>query len=119
MGRILAIVVCLSGCAGTTRIEDMRPQVDLSPVGCGYKWFQSGYSPTVEIPCDRDRAPMREEQTALARADAWEIAEERCPDACGPIELRDTVASEDRFPNGVCRNGYAYFSTRVFFQCGQ
>lgn len=112
------MVVYLTGCAGTKDLKNFRPEVDLSPVGCGYKWFQSGYSPTVHSSCDADRSTIREAQIALARSHAWEVAENRCPDSCPPRELADSVEAEDRYPDGVCRDGYTYFTTRVFFQCG-
>lgn len=119
MMRVLGVVALLAGCTPTEGVRGLRPQVDLSPVGCGYKWFQSGYGPTVQIPCNQDRAPLSEEHKALAREHAWEIAERRCPDACASVEIDDSVAVEDRTPNGVCRGGYAYFSARVIFQCGE
>ena len=115
---LLLIILLFNGCSGTPRVPDLRPKVDLSPVGCGYKWFQSGYGPTLEMPCDEDRSPLRSEQIALAIDHAWETARTRCPQDCPPRELEDSVPAEDRFPNGVCSNGYAYFTTRVFFQCG-
>jgi hypothetical protein len=117
--RIIAAILCLAGCASTTETPELRPRVDLSPVGCGYKWFQSGYGPTISISCDQDRSPLRDTHRALARTHAWEIARKRCPDACRPITLKDSIDQEDRFPDGVCRSGYAYFSVRVFFQCGE
>lgn len=110
-------LVCLSGCSGTNELQINRPEVDMSPVGCGYKWFQSGYSPTLERPCDQDRSDLQESQRVLALDHAWEVAETRCPTACPPIELQDSIEVEDQFPEGVCRNGYVYFTVRVFFQC--
>lgn len=118
MTRTVMLVLLLAGCASSNDLRDLRPDVDLSPVGCGYKWFQSGYSPTIQIPCDQDRRPLKTEYQALARAHAWEVAQKRCPGACAPTELQDSVETDDRNPDGVCRGGYAYFSTRVFFQCG-
>jgi len=119
MRSLLAVLVLLAGCAASDELRDLRPTVDLSPVGCGYKWFQSGYSPTIQIPCEQDRSTLRQEYKDTARADAWDVAQKRCPSSCAPTELQDTVQTEDRDPNGVCRGGYAYFSTRVFFQCGR
>jgi len=49
---------------------------------------------------------------------AWDTARTRCPDSCAPIELEDSIEIVERFADGVCRNDFAYFSTRVFFQCG-
>lgn len=114
----MLLIVVAGGCTGSRPMPDLRPDVDLSPVGCGYKWFQSGYGPTLEIPCDQDRSAMRDEQKALAREHAWETARARCPDTCAPVELKDSIETEERFVNGVCRNDFAHYSTRVFFQCG-
>jgi hypothetical protein len=119
MKRVALSVVLVAACAGPDPVVPLRPVIDLAPVGCGYKWFQSGYGPTLRIPCEQDRAPFKQAQTALARDHAWEIARTRCPAACGPVELQDTSGSIDRFPDGVCRDGYAYFSTRIFFRCGE
>jgi hypothetical protein len=107
----------VAGCATNQEIAGLVPAVQTSPVDCGYQWFQSGYSPPMQISCDVDRTPLRDAQNALAREHAWEVAASRCPESCAPVELEYSGES-DRSPNGVCRNGYAYFSEQVFFQCG-
>lgn len=112
------VVLLVAGCKGMSPLPNLRPEVDLSLVDCGYKWFQSGYGPTLALPCEQDRSALRGEQRALAREHAWETARTRCPESCPPIEIEDSIEVEERFVDGVCRNGFAYFSTRVFFQCG-
>lgn len=114
---LLAIFV-VSGCA-TQNLSAPRPQVDLSPVGCGYKWFQSGYSPDRLIDCDHDRSELHESEKQRAVEDAWRIARSRCPSVCPPIELVDSVPSADRLPEGRCRQGVVYYVSRVFFQCSE
>ena len=114
---ILIVLLLLTGCASNEEIAGLVPIVQMSPVGCGYQWFQSGYSPPMQISCDVDRTPLREEQNELAREHAWEVATSRCPESCAPIEL-EYSGEPDRSLNGVCRNGYAYFSEQLFFQCG-
>ena len=89
----------------------------MTPLGCGYKWFQSGYSPTLDLPCDQDRQRLAGKQMELARAHAREIASARCPEACPPVELVDPGDPGDAFPEGVCNNGFVYFTSRLFFQC--
>lgn len=110
-------LACLSGCAGTNEPPINRPQVDLTPVGCGYKWFHSGYSPTLERLCEMDRSDLVDAQRSLARDHAWDTARIRCPEACPPVELKDSIETDDQFPAGVCRNDIVYFTVRVFFQC--
>ena len=113
-----AAILLLSGCAGVKERGPLRPDVDLSPLGCGYKWFQSGYSPSMEMACDLDRSHLAEEQTELAREHAREVARNRCPTACPPVELVDPGDPGDAFPEGLCTSGFVYFTTRLFFQCG-
>ena len=118
MKYILAILIGLSGCAGTQELRDLRPAVDLSPVGCGHKWFQSGYSPTIQSACSLDRSSIRSAHRGLALDHAWEVARTKCPDVCPPVELSDSVEAVKRFPDGVCRDGLVYFTERIFVQCG-
>ena len=113
---LLLVVFIASGCA-TQNLSVPRPQVDLSPVGCGYKWFQSGHSPDRLIDCSVDRSELHAQEKQLAVADAWRIARNRCPSACPPIELPDAVPAPDRPPEGRCQQDVVYYVTRVFFQC--
>jgi hypothetical protein len=117
MTRYLLSLLLIGGCAAERDLGPVRPAIDVSPLGCDYKWFQSGYSPTIRVPCESDRSGLAEHNVQLASDHAWEIARQRCPSECGPIELQDSIDSTAAEPQGVCRNGYAYFSTRVFFQC--
>ena len=116
------VLACLSllltACASRAPPTN-RPAVDLTELGCGYKWFQTGYSEYLNIACERDRTSIREAQTQLARAHAWDVARLRCPTECPPTELADTVEFDDNFPDGVCRGDKVYFLTRVFFACAQ
>jgi len=109
----------IAGGCSTQSLPAPRPEVDLSPVGCGYKWFQSGYSPDRLIDCDHDRSELHGPEKQLAVEDAWRIARNRCPSACSPIELPDTVPSPDRLPEGRCDQGIVYYVSRVFFQCSE
>ena len=111
------VSLLLGGCASTYEHGPLRPEVDLSPLGCGYKWFQSGYSPTLEMACDKDRSDLIDSQMALAREHAQEVAGARCPESCPPVELVDPGDPGDAFPDGVCNAGFVYFTTRLFFQC--
>lgn len=115
---VAGLSLLLGGCAGVGAPEPLRPQVDLSPLGCGYKWFQSGYGPTLEMACAADRSALIDEQMALAAEHAREVARTRCPAACPPLELVDPGDPGDAFPDGVCNSGFVYFTTRLFFQCG-
>lgn len=119
MRCILAILIGLAGCAGTQELQDLRPNIDLSPVGCGHKWFQSGYSPTIQSACGASLSSRRDAQLNLALKHAWEVAHAKCPDACPPVALVDSVEAVDRHPDGVCRNDQVYFVQRIFVQCGQ
>ena len=76
--RILLTGVLLTGCAVFDN-PPLKGELDLSPVGCRYKWFQSGYSPDLAKSCDAPREHQREEQTLLAQINAWDIAGQRCP----------------------------------------
>jgi hypothetical protein len=111
-------MLAVAGCSHNSALDALRPRLDMDPVGCGYKWFQAGYSPAIRIPCEADRSHLRATNISLAREHAWHIAGQRCPDTCEPTELQDSVEWKNPMPNGACRNGYAYFSTRVFFRCG-
>ncbi len=117
-GYILMIgLLGISGCAGTSERAPMQPEIDLSPLDCGYKWFQSGYSPTLEIACDADRSHLIASQKKLASVHARDVAGTRCPQSCPPAELTDPGDPGDKFPDGVCNAGFVYFTTRLFFQC--
>ena len=115
--RILLTGVLVTGCAVFDN-PPLRPELDLSPVDCRYKWIQSGYSPDLAKGCDAPREHLREEQTLLAEKNAWDIAGQRCPVSCPPRELQDPSQWRNPTPDGVCRDGVVYFHTRVFFQCG-
>lgn len=96
-----------------------QPVIDMSPVDCGYKWFQTGRSPPLARDCSLTRGnELRADQEALAVSHAWEIAAGRCPAACPPKELRDTSVWEEPYPDGFCADDLVYYTARVFFQCG-
>ena len=116
-GSTMLLVLGLTGCS-SNEPEPNRPSVDHTPVGCGYKWFQTGYSPYLVMDCAADRSALRAAQTELAVTHAWEVAKARCPGACPPRELTDTVDTPPNAPDGVCRGGRIYFTARVFLQCG-
>jgi len=116
MRLTILILLMLGGCTQREFVVG-APHIDTSPVGCGYKWFQAGYSPTRSVDCEANRDFIRELDLQLAKENAWEVARERCPSACKPRELSDTVPIENRFPDGVCRNSNLYFTTRIFFVC--
>ena len=113
-----AVSIALAGCA-QTELTTHRPQVDTSPVLCGHKWFQSGYSPDLTVDCSADRASLRDAQTVLALEHAWEVARARCPSVCPPRELRDTVEWQPTSPDGICRGGRVYYTMRAFFECAE
>lgn len=125
MNRILAasssllIAAFVAGGCATQNLSAPRPQVDLSPVGCGYKWFQSGYSADRLMDCSADRSEMHVREKQRAVEDAWRVARDRCPSVCPPIELQDSVPSADRLPEGRCQQGVVYYVSRVFFQCAE
>jgi len=114
---VLLLLLFVGGCM-TREFTLDGPHVDTTPLGCGYKWFQAGYSPTQEFTCELSRESIKKHEMALATKNAWEVARTRCPKSCKPTELKDSVISEERFPEGICRNGTLYFSTRVYFLCG-
>ena len=114
----LLLALGLVGCSSTEPSLN-RPVVDLSPVGCGYRWFQTGYSPYLTMDCAADRSALKAAQTQLAIAHAWAVAAERCPSDCPPRELEDTVDTPPNAPDGVCREGRVYFTSRVFLECGR
>jgi len=111
------LLIMMSGCE-SQNLPPVRAAVDLHPVGCGYKWFQSGYSEYVPWPCSEDRSTLKASLLASAESRAWEIARQRCPAACPPQERKDTVVWEHPSEDGVCREDYVYFFNRIFFQCG-
>ena len=113
----LITLLSMAGCSSSQPAGPARPEIDMTPLGCGYKWFQSGYSPTLQMPCAQSRELIAEAQMALASAHAREIAEARCPAGCPPVELVDPGDPGDAFPDGVCSNDFVYFTTRLFFQC--
>ena len=115
-GAAVAALIGLAGCAAQDR-QPFLPQPDLSPLGCGYKWFQTGYSPVRRVPCDADRSALHTGETALAEAHAWEVPRTRCPEACPPVPLQDTAATAPAFPEGRCYDGYVYYTFRIFAQC--
>ena len=114
---LLMFTLSLIGCAAKTT-GYLKPEIDMSPVGCGYKWFQSGYSPERRLDCRVDREWIHASEKSLAIEDAWRIARARCPEACPPEELEDSVATEDRLPEGRCQDDKVYYVSRVFFRCG-
>ncbi len=116
---IAMFLLVSSGCTITADSGFRQPAVDLSPLDCGYKWFQSGYSPTLEMSCEADRSQIVDEQMALARQHAREVARARCPEVCPPEELVDPGDPGDAFPEGICNAGYVYFTSRLFFQCAE
>ena len=114
----LSAMLSLSACA-SKNFDAPTAQIDLSPVECGYKWFQSGVSPGVQQNCDVPRTEQfKVAQQALAKENAWQIARERCPSACPPRELNDPTKGEERNPDGSCRDSRLYYGAQVFFQCG-
>ena len=118
MRRVVLIVwVVLTGCVTKNNFAP-TPHIDTTPLGCGYNWFQAGYSPTREFDCKQKRNAIRESELLLANESAWTVARARCPVNCQPREIQDSIESVDRFPQGVCRNGVLYFSTRIYFSCG-
>jgi hypothetical protein len=118
MVRLLFFVmVFLGGCAAQ-QTPVHRANIDTTPLGCGYKWFQAGYSDAQEFDCKLSRSSIRRHELLLANENAWDVALARCPQECKPVEIQDSVETVDRFPDGICRNGVLYFSTRVFFSCG-
>jgi len=113
----LILILAAAGCAQVS-LEPAAPSIDLSPLGCGYKWFQTGYSQNIRVKdCDADRSALRTEMMIQASAHAWEVGGMRCPAQCPPRELKDTTPWENPEPNGACLQGRVYFLTRVFLQC--
>ena len=114
----VAIIILLSACS--TKSTFLAPQLDLSSLECGYKWFQSGYSKTLAVEdCTSNRTALRQTLEPEAKRAAWDAAKARCPVDCPPVQLPDTVEWDNPEPNGACRNGFVYFLDRVFFQCGE
>ena len=111
-----AALVVLAGCTAAPR-PPFLPQPELGPLGCGYKWFQTGYSPVHRLACDADRGELNATEPALAEAHAWEIARTRCPDACPPVPLEDTAPAPPAAAGGRCHDGYVYYTFRIFAQC--
>ncbi len=115
----LIVLLVVGGCQGA-QFEAPQVEVDMSPLGCGYKWQQSGRSPGLEIDCEMPRSQeFGDAQRALAVENAWEIARERCPKACPPRTLPDPSKGPDRFPDGVCRDSRLVYSQAVLFECGR
>ena len=114
-----ALLVCVLGPGCQTRESSFEiPSIDTSPVDCGYKWFQSATSPKLQRSCALPRdETLKASQEDFAIQRAWEIAGQRCPEACPPRELRDTSGSEDPFPDGRCRDDRVHYTVHVFFQC--
>ena len=112
--RRFVFIVALAGCSHGGSIQHQMPLVDMSPLGCGYKWIQSGHA---AIDCDQADAMPIKQKTLMATDDAWRIARERCPSTCPPRELRDTSAGPERPGSNDCHSGTIYFQKRVFFQC--
>ena len=88
--------------------------MDMSPLGCGYTWSQSGHA---EMSCKDSGVMSKDDKVALAREDAWRIARERCPEECPPVEMKDTASPNDREHLGTCYSGMTYYPQRILFQC--
>ena len=112
------LLLALCGCA-SRELAKYNPKIDLTPLGCGYKWFQTGYSPTREYDCDMNRDAIRETELKLANENAWEVAHQRCPAECKPVELKDSVQWQNPHLDGVCRSGVVYFNMRIFLSCAR
>ncbi len=119
--RSLCIWLCVAALAAgceSRRLEFLQPEIDMSPVGCNYKWFQTGYSSQLPVVCSEERgADFHLMQTELAGQAAWDIAEQRCPASCPPRELKDPSVWTEPNPDGVCRQNLVYYTKRVFFGC--
>jgi hypothetical protein len=114
---VTPLLLGLAGCAQPA-LELPALAVDVSPVDCGYKWFQTGYSPRVRVEsCETGRDELRNRLTVEAVEHAWDTARVRCPVACPPAELSDTVEWENPLPDGSCKDDRLHYITRVFFQC--
>ncbi len=113
----LCVAAFVAGCE-SRRLELLQPEIDMSPVACNYKWFQTGYSPQLPADCSQERgAEFRLTQSDLANKAAWDVAAQRCPASCPPRELKDTSVWTEPYPNGVCRHNLVYYTKRVFFGC--
>jgi len=113
----LCVAVYVAGCE-SRGLELLQPEIDMSPVGCNYKWFQTGYSPQLPVDCAQERsADFGLTQIDLASRAAWDVAEHRCPASCPPRELKDTSVWTEPYPDGVCRQNLVYYTKRVFFGC--
>ena len=108
----------LMSCAAPAQMTN-RPNVNLSPLDCGYRWFQTGYSEYISMSCQDDRAPLKETQTRMAEDHAAQVALKRCPSECPPVEVQEPVLWDNPQADGVCREGRVYFLTRKFYQCSQ
>lgn len=119
LAALLLIPAILAGCADRQPALN-KTEINLGPVDCGYKWFQTGRSPDLAIDCALPRGEeVRSSQTVFAIAHAWELARDRCPASCPPRALKDTSVWEEPNPDGVCESGYVSYTAREFFQCGQ
>ena len=116
--RLVALSMLATACSSQQNVQTGVVNVDMRPLDCGYKWFQTGRSPALQRSCELARGEgLKAQQTQLAVAHAWSIAKERCPSACPPIELNDPSEWEEPYPNGMCRENQVYYTARVFFQC--
>lgn len=114
----LVVLAMLAPACSSQSIQTGSVTIDMRPLDCGYKWFQTGTSPTIRQSCDLPRGEdLLTQQTRLAVEHAWSMARERCPSECPPIELNDPSEWDEPFPNGVCRENQVYYTARVFFQC--
>lgn len=114
----LVILSLVATACGSQDIQTDILSIDMRPLDCGYKWFQTGRSPALTRSCDLPRGEdLKAQQTQLAVGHAWSIAKERCPLECPPMELNDPSEWEEPFPNGACRDNHVYYTARVFFQC--
>ena len=108
----------LTACSSAS-LESSKVTIDMRPVGCDYKWFQTGTSPALRRSCALPRSEeIKIQQHDLALEHAWKIANQRCPAVCPPRELNDPSDWDEPFPNGTCRDGRVYYTARVFFRCG-
>ncbi len=114
----ITTLLCLATACQNQTFKPPAPQIDTSPVDCGYKWFQTGRSPYTAVTCEVPRGEdMKTTMVTLATEQAWSIARQRCPEVCPPRTLQDTSEWQDNYPDGVCRKGQVFYHARVFFQC--
>ena len=107
--RLVILSLVATACSSQD-IQTGIVSIDMRPLDCGYKWFQTGRSPVLTRSCDLPRGEdLKAQQTQLAVGHAWSIAKERCPLECPPIELNDPSEWEEPFPNGACRDNHVYY----------